>query len=157
METEEDKWEPTYTDFDEDTVTLCEYVQLSVMRNRNEISIVMQCDESEKYRGNGAVFWTDAKHLYLRFDWGTWYSVSNESPDICMDITRRRAITLSVFTGTDGKNYPIRVYKIDSLPEDLFAKPVPPPAEETEYPDLGETDLDETDSAEPEPDSDAAS
>ena len=66
-------------------------------------------------------------------------------------------MSLSVFTGTDGKNYPIRVYRIDSLPEDLFAKPVPPPAEETEYPDLGETDLDETDSAEPEPDSDAAS
>ena len=144
METEADEWEPTYTDFDEGPVTLCEYEQLSVMRNRNEISVMMQCDETEKYLGNGAVFWIDAKHLYLRFDWGTWYPISNDSPDICNDITRRRAITLGVFVGTDGKNYPLRVYRIDSLPNNLFCKPIAPPADETINSDLEEFDLPES-------------
>ena len=117
---DENNWEPDYTDFDEGPVCLRECEPLAVMRTNNEILALFQNAGDETYRGNGAVFWIDVGHIYLRFDWGLWIPLSNDSPEICREITRRRAMTLNVYTGTDCKSYPLRIYQIDKLPEKLF-------------------------------------
>jgi hypothetical protein len=71
---------------------------------------------------DAAIFWTDEMHLYLRYNWESWYKVSNDDPDNCSSICKRNSAKLLLCTMTSIKHHAVRVYHIDKLPEELFGR-----------------------------------
>ena len=124
---EQQAWTPTFPGFDEGKISL-ESDTLMLTRNSREICAIVQTD-ADSYEGNGAVFWIDMEHIYLRYNWRTWYPLSNDNPDISKDITRRYSMTLNIYSGNDCKSFPLPIFHIGELPECLFKTeaPVPPP------------------------------
>ena len=125
---DQDEWTPTFPDFNEEKISL-EDDSLMLTRNNREICVIVQTDDADDYEGDGAVFWIDREHIYLRYNWRTWYSLSKENPDISRDITRRHSMTLNIYIGTDCKASPLPVFHIEELPASLFEEksPQPPP------------------------------
>ena len=120
------EWTPTFPDFMEEKVAL-EDDALMLTRNNREICAIVQTDNDDDYEGDGAVFWIDREHIYLRYNWRTWYSLSRDNPDISRDITRRHSMTLNIYIGTDCKASPLPVFHIEKLPACLFEEKSPPP------------------------------
>ena len=117
-------WEPTFDDWSECQVSLSSCELSTHGSSRNEYGVMLQLGEGdEPYAGNAAIFWIDAQHLYLRYDWDQWYSVSNEDRDNCANICKRSTATLVLCTMSSIKYHAIRVYHIDKLPEELFGRP----------------------------------
>ena len=117
-------WEPKFGDWPEDKVTMsaCELATSSM--SRNEFGVIMQMGmEDDSFPEDAAIFWTDEMHLYLRYNWESWYKVSNDDPDNCSNICKRNAATLLLCTTTSIKHHPVKVYHIDKLPEELFGRP----------------------------------
>ena len=125
-------WEPKFDDWSEDKVSMS-FCELSThSTSQNEYGVIMQVGEGEEpYAGDAAIFWTDVMHIYLRYDWGTWYKVSNDDPDNCANICKRNSAKLLLCTPTSIKHHAVKVYHIDRLPEELFGK------EESESSDSG--------------------
>ena len=123
---DQDEWTPTFPDFNEEKISL-EDDSLMLTRNNREICVIVQTDDADDYEGDGAVFWIDREHIYLRYNWRTWYSLSKENPDISRDITRRHSMTLNIYIGTDCKASPLPVFHIEKLPASLFEEKSPPP------------------------------
>ena len=116
-------WEPTFDDWSESRVSLSSCELSTHGSSRNEYGVMMQVGEGEDpYAGNAAIFWIDAQHLYLRYDWDQWYGVSNEDKDNCANICKRNTATLVLCTMSSIKYHAIRVYHIDKLPEELFGR-----------------------------------
>ncbi len=116
-------WEPTFNDWSEDKVSMssCELATSSMSRNEYGVIMPMGMDD-DHLPVDAAMFWTDEMHLYLRYDWETWYKVSNDDPDNCSNICKRNSATLLLCTATSIKHHAIKVYHIDSLPEELFGQ-----------------------------------
>lgn len=117
-------WEPTFDDWLEDKVSLfsCE-LDTSCM-SHNKYGVVMQLDtEDDNYPEDSAIFWTDEQHLYLRYNWETWYKVSNENPDNCANICKRNSAILLICSALSLEHRAVKVYHIDELPEALFGRP----------------------------------
>ena len=116
-------WEPTFDDWAEDKVSLSSCELSTHSTSRNEYGVMMQVADAEESCPEGAaIFWTDEMHLYLRYDWGQWYKVSNDDPDNCSNICKRNSAKLLLCTATSIRHYAVRVYKIDKLPEELFGR-----------------------------------
>ena len=116
-------WEPEFDGWHEDRVSLSSCELSTHSTSRNEYGVVMQVGEDEEsYVGDAAILWTDPMHLYLRYDWGQWYKVSNDDPENCAGICKRNTATLMLCTMTSIKYHAIRVYHIDKLPEELFGR-----------------------------------
>ena len=116
-------WEPKFEDWSEDKVSLSSCELSTHSTSRNEYGVVMQVEETEEpHPDNAAIFWIDPQHLYLRYDWDQWYSVSTEDRDNCAHICKRNTATLLICTMSSIKYHAVRVYHIDKLPEELFGK-----------------------------------
>lgn len=115
-------WEPEFYDWSEKKVSLVPCELSTTSMSRNEYGIVMQIGDDEDGPVDAAIFWTDTRHLYLRYDWETWYTVSNNDPDNCANICKRNSATLLLCTSSSVKHHAVRVYSIDRLPEELFGK-----------------------------------
>ena len=116
-------WEPEFDDWSEDKVSMASCELPTSSMSRGEYGVMMQlgmCDDSIPI--DAAIFWTDEMHLYLRYDWETWYKVSTDDPDNCSNICKRNSAKLLLCTTTSIKHHAIKVYHIDSLPEELFGK-----------------------------------
>ncbi len=116
-------WEPEFEDCSEDKVAMmsCELATSSM--SRNEYGVIMHVGTDEdQYPVDAAIFWTDERHLYLRYDWGTWYRVSNDDPDNCVNICKRNSATLLLCTNSSIKYHAVKVYHIDGLPTELFGQ-----------------------------------
>ena len=147
-------WEPEFDDWPEDKVSMsyCELATSSM--SRNEFGVIMQmeiCDDLMPI--DAAIFWTDERHLYLRYNWETWYKVSNDDPDNCSHICKRNSATILLCTNTNIKYHAVKVYHIDNLPEELFGRqsddvPAPPKTVQLDFnlnlPSLDEDGNDET-------------
>ena len=131
-------WEPEFDDWSEDKVSLSPCELSTHSTSRNEYGVIVQVEEGDECRAeDAAIFWTDAMHIYLRYEWGLWYKVSNDDPDNCANICKRNTATLLLCTTSSIKHHAVRVYHIDSLPKELFGK------EESEASDSGKaTQLD---------------
>ena len=116
-------WEPAFDDWSEEKVSMssCELSTNSMSRNEYGVIMHMGMDD-DSLPVDAAIFWTDEMHLYLRYDWATWYKVSNDDPDNCSNICKRNSATLLLCTTTSIKHHAVKVYHIDSLPEELFGK-----------------------------------
>ena len=114
-------WEPTFDDWFEGKVSLSSCELATHSSSRNECGIMMQVEDAQEPCPEGAaIFWTDEMHLYLRYDWGQWYKVSNDDPENCASICKRNTATLLLCTMSSIKHHAVRVYHIDKLPEELF-------------------------------------
>ena len=116
-------WEPEFEDWSEDKVSMssCELATNSM--SRGEYGVIMQIGtDEENLPVDAAIFWTDEMHLYLRYNWESWYKVSNDDPDNCACICKRNSATLLLCTTTSIKHHPVKVYHIETLPEELFGK-----------------------------------
>jgi hypothetical protein len=125
-------WEPEFEDWSEDKVSMsnCELSTTSISRGEYGVMMPIGSDE-ENLPIDAAIFWTDEMHLYLRYNWESWYKVSNDDPDNCSNICKRNSAKLLLCTTTSIKHHAIKVYHIDRLPEELFGK------EESEASDSG--------------------
>lgn len=116
-------WEPTFDDWSENKVSLSSCELATHSSSRNEYGVMMQVsDAEESCPESAAIFWTDEMHLYLRYDWGQWYKVSNDDPENCASICKRNTATLLLCTMSSVKHHAVRVYHIDKLPEELFGR-----------------------------------
>ena len=116
-------WEPEFDDWSEEKVSMssCELATNSI--SRGEYGVIMQIGtDEENLPVDAAIFWTDEMHLYLRYNWESWYKVSNDDPDNCSNICKRNSATLFLCTTTSIKHHAVKVYHIDRLPEELFGK-----------------------------------
>lgn len=116
-------WEPEFEDWSEDKVAMmpCELATSSMSRGEYGVIIQVRADE-DQYPVDAAIFWTDEMHLYLRYDWETWYRVSNDDPDNCANICKRNSATLLLCTNSSIKHRAVKVYHIDGLPAELFGQ-----------------------------------
>ena len=131
-------WEPDFEDWSEDRVAMspCEITTHSSSRSEYGVMVQMGEDEDD-YPEDPAIFWIDAMHLYLRYNWERWCKISNDAPDNCSHICKRSSATLFLCTNSSIKYHAVKVYHIDRLPEELFGK------EESESSDSGKaTQLD---------------
>lgn len=116
-------WEPTFKDWSEDKVFMSSCELPTHSTSRNEYGVILQTgDGEEPYAGEAAIFWTDEMHLYLRYDWETWYRISTDDPDNCSNICKRHTATLLRCTTSSMKHHAVKVYHIDRLPEELFGR-----------------------------------
>lgn len=116
-------WEPEFDNWLEDRVSMSSCELATSSTSRNEYGVIMQMGmDDDPPPVDAAIFWTDEMHLYLRYDWGTWYKVANDDPDNCSNICKRNSATLLLCTTTSIKHHAIKVYHIDALPEELFGK-----------------------------------
>ena len=116
-------WEPEFEDWSEDRVTMssCELATNSMARGEYGVIVQVGTDE-ENDPVDAAIFWTDELHLYLRYDWETWYKVSTDDPDNCASICKRGSATLLLCTLSSIKHRAVKVYHIDRLPVELFGQ-----------------------------------
>jgi len=116
-------WEPEFDDWPEGKVSMssCEISTHSSSRSEYGVMVQVGVDEDD-YPVDAAIFWTDETHLYLRYNWETWYKVSNDDPDNCSNICKRNSATLLLCTISSIKHHAVKVYHIDRLPEELFGK-----------------------------------
>ena len=139
------EWEPSFEGWLEGKVELSNSSVETHSSSRGEYGVLVQHPD-HPYSGAGAIFWTDPQHLYFRYDWGLWFPVSTDDPENCTTICKRRTATMLLCTMTTMKHYPIKVYHIDKLPEELFGKDLTaPPPEESKTPIEPETTSDEKD------------
>ena len=139
------EWEPSFEGWQEDKVELSDSSVETHSSSKGEYGVLVQ-HPGRPYSSAGAIFWTDPQHLYFRYDWGLWFPVSTDDPENCTTICKRRTATMLLCTMTTMKHYPIKVYHIDSLPEELFGKDLSaPPSEESKAPVEPEPTSDETD------------
>lgn len=116
-------WEPEFDNWTEGKVSLSSCELSTHSTSKNEYGVVMQVEADDDHPPvDAAIFWTDPMHLYLRYNWGMWYKVSTDDPDNCANICKRNSATLLLWTTSSIKNHAVRVYHIDSLPEELFGK-----------------------------------
>lgn len=116
-------WEPEFEDWSEDKVSMSSCEIATHSSSRSEYGVMVQVEENEDdYPVNAAIFWIDEMHLYLRYNWGMWYKISNADPDNCSHICKRNSATLHLYTNSSITNHAIKVYHIDRLPEELFGK-----------------------------------
>lgn len=131
------RWEPKFDGWSEDRVFMSPCELATHASSRNEYGVVVQENEDGQPPSDAAIFWTDETHLYLRYDWGTWYRISNDDPAVCSNICRRSSATLFLASGAAAKNHTVKVHRIGELPEELFG------SREQEAPDAhGPTQLD---------------
>ena len=117
-------WEPNFQGWEEDKVELSDTTVETHSNSKGEYGVMVQHPDCA-YSGAGAIFWTDPQHLYFRYDWGLWFPISTNDPENCETICKRRTATMLLCTLTTMKHYPIKVYHIDRLPEELFGNDVP--------------------------------
>ena len=116
-------WEPEFEGWSEGKVSLSSCELSTHSSARNEYGVIMQVGtDDNQYPVDAAIFWTDEMHIYLRYDWGQWYKISNDDPDNCANICKRSTATLLLCTSSSIKHHPVKVYHIDRLPEELFGK-----------------------------------
>ena len=116
-------WEPEFEDWSEDKVSMSSCELSTSCMSRGEYGVMMQIGAGdENLPIEAAIFWTDEMHLYLRYNWESWYKVSNDDPDNCSNICKRNAAKLLLCTPTSIKHHAVKVYHIDRLPEELFGK-----------------------------------
>ena len=102
-------WEPEFEDWSEDKVSMssCELATNSM--SRGEYGVIMQIGtDEENLPVDAAIFWTDEMHLYLRYNWESWYKVSNDDPDNCACICKRNSATLLLCTTTSIKHHAVK-------------------------------------------------
>ena len=117
-------WEPEFDDWFENKVSISPCELTTHSSSRNEYGVVMQVEPDDDHPPvDAAIFWTDPMHLYLRYNWGMWYKVATDDPGNCANICKRNSATLFLWSTSSIKNHAVRVYHIDSLPEELFGKP----------------------------------
>ena len=132
-------WEPTFDNWTEGKVSLSSSELPTSSMSQNEYGVIMQMGmDDDPFPVDAAIFWTDEMHLYLRYDWGTWYKVSNDDPDNCSNICKRSTAKLLLCTMSSIKHHAVRVYHIDKLPEELFGRQT-----ETDMPNPFPKDSDE--------------
>ena len=116
-------WEPEFEDWSEDKVSMSSCELATSSTSRNEYGVIMQMGiDDDHIPIDAAIFWTDEMHLYLRYNWESWYKVSNDDPDNCSSICKRNSAKLLLCTPTSIKHHAVKVYHIDRLPEELFGK-----------------------------------
>lgn len=79
---------------------------------------IMICEDVEKQ--SPACFWIDEQNVFLRMNWGKWYKVSNNSPEIISVICQRHTAKLMQVIGNRSIESFIPVFHIDRLPVELF-------------------------------------
>lgn len=114
-------WEPQFDGWSEKKVSLSSANLLTNSTSRGEYGVMMEAGE-EPYKGKAAIFWIDATHIYLRYDWGHWYTVSTDDKENCDCICKRHSAVLMRCSRTSVKYHTIPVYHIEKLPENLFEK-----------------------------------
>jgi len=146
-------WEPEFDDWSENKVSMSSCELSTSSMSRNEYGVIMQMGlGDDNFPVDAAIFWTDEMHLYLRYDWGTWYKVSTDDPDNCSNICKRNSATLLLCTFSSIKHHAVKVYHIDKLPEELFGRqsdetPAAPKAMQLDF-DLHIPSLDDEGAAE---------
>ena len=116
-------WEPEFEDWSEDKVSMSSCELSTSCMSRGEYGVMMQIGAGdENLPIDAAIFWTDEMHLYLRYNWESWFKVSNDDPDNCSSICKRNSAKLLLCTPTSIKHHAVKVYHIDRLPEELFGK-----------------------------------
>lgn len=118
-------WEPEFENWSEGKVSMssCELATNSM--SRGDYGVVMQiAPDEEVLPVDAAIFWTDEMHLYLRYNWESWYKVSTDDPDNCSNICKRNSATLLLCTTSSITHRAVKVYHIETLPEDIFGPQV---------------------------------
>ena len=116
-------WEPEFKGWSEGRVFLSSCELSTQSSARNEYGVMMQVGTDDNpYPVDAAIFWIDEMHLYLRYDWGLWYKISNDDPDNCANICKRSSATLLLCTTSSIKHHAVKVYHIDRLPKELFGQ-----------------------------------
>lgn len=113
------EWEPTYEGAEECKVEMSDTFVTTHSGSRSEYGVMVQQPEYP-YEGNGAIFWIDPQHIYFRYAWGLWFPVSNDDPENCETICKRKNGTLYLCSLSSIKHFPVKIYHIDHLPEELF-------------------------------------
>lgn len=131
------QWEPQYADFDERPVELSREKATTSNASGNDLGILIQ-QPTEKYAGDGAVFWIDVRHLYLRYSWNLWYPIATDDANQCLALGRRHTATLTLCDGASASRHSLRVFHVDRLPERLFDTP---PADDGEPPPSADADM----------------
>ena len=109
-------WKPEFPERDDRAVTMCSD-QLQTFSASREVGIVI-CEDVGKQ--SPACFWIDEQNVYLRMNWGTWYKVSNDSPETLSAICKRHTAKLVQVIGNRSVDGFIPVFHIDRLPPELF-------------------------------------
>ena len=87
-------WEPEFEDWSEDKVSMSSCELSTSCMSRGEYGVMMQIGAGdENLPIDAAIFWTDEMHLYLRYNWESWYKVSNDDPDNFSCVLRRPSST----------------------------------------------------------------
>ena len=124
------EWEPAFEDFTDCKVEMSDSFATTHSGGRNEYGVMVQ-QPDHPYTGEGAIFWIDQQNIYLRYAWDVWYTVAIDDLENCQAICRRRTGTLYVCSLTSISQYPVKIYHIDSLPQELFGEAEKETAEET--------------------------
>ncbi|MBO4647093.1 MAG: hypothetical protein J5806_02940 [Lentisphaeria bacterium] len=109
-------WKPEFPETNDRMVGMCndEVQTFSVSR---EVGIIVTEDVEKQ---SPACFWIDEQNVYLRMNWGTWYKVSNDSPETISAICRRHTAKLTQVKGNCSTDCFIPVFHLDRLPMELF-------------------------------------
>ena len=103
-------WEPEFEDWSEDKVSMSSCELSTSCMSRGEYGVMMQIGAGdENLPIDAAIFWTDEMHLYLRYNWESWYKVSNDDPDNCSSICKRNSAKLLLCTPTSIKHHAFKV------------------------------------------------
>ena len=109
-------WKPEFPETNDRMVKMCNE-ELQTFAVSRELGIIITEDVQKK---SPACFWIDEQNVYLRMNWGTWYKVSNDSPETVSAICRRHTAKLTRVNGNRSVDCFIPVYHIDRLPAELF-------------------------------------
>ncbi len=71
-----------------------------------------------------ACFWVNPNEVYLRMNWCSWYKVSTDNTEITAALGQRNAATLTYVVNNVQREYSMPVYRIDHLPENIFAESI---------------------------------
>lgn len=110
-----------YEDFCEDPITLHPIKLETYGGARGEYGITYM-GEREDASGGAALFLVDGYRMYLRLDWANWYPISTSDQANIRELMRRKTALLYYHTETGLVVEPIKVYRIDPLPDDLFTE-----------------------------------
>lgn len=112
-------WSPTYSGTSEGEIRLSGDLAGTYSHSDNELGISLPFP-AEDYQDEGALFWIDTQHLYLRFNWTSWYPVSGDNAPQCAEICRRHSVILMLYSSNVTRRHTIPVYHLESLPSFLF-------------------------------------
>ena len=109
-------WKPKFPKTNDRKVSMSDD-QLQAFAISREVGLIVTGDVKKK---SPACFWVDEQSVYLRMNWGTWYKVSKDSPEILSAICKRHTAKLTHIAGNRSVDCFIPVFHLDRLPPEIF-------------------------------------